>query len=95
MEIVIDVDALLRCSDSLSNVNYELQTNMNNIENLVLGLGSEWQGQTAKAYENNILIVKKQFEYLNKYIEEYTQVLKTIAAEYAETEKNITMRLEG
>lgn len=93
MNIKIDTDVLLRCSNTLLNVNFELQENMNKIENLILGLGNEWQGDAAKAYQSNILFVKKQFEYMNEFITDYAQNLKNVSDMYDQAEKDIIAKL--
>ncbi|MBQ8183849.1 MAG: WXG100 family type VII secretion target [Clostridia bacterium] len=93
MNITIDTDALLKCSNSLENVNFELKENMNRIEQLILGLGSEWQGDSGKMYQSKILFVKKQFEYMSNLIDEYTANIKTVSQNYDQVEKDIISKL--
>ncbi len=93
MNIKIDTDALYRCSSTLLNVNFELQDNMNKIENLILGLGNEWQGDAAKAYQSNILFVKKQFEYMSEFITDYATNIKSVSETFDQAEKDIISKL--
>lgn len=94
MHISIDTDELAKIVYNMETINRELSANMECIENLVLGLGFEWQGKAELAYEAKILYLKKQYGYLNEFINDYCMTIKGVINDYREVEKMIIKQLE-
>ena len=86
MNIFVDTELLKEKANSVMEVAYELNENMNRIENLVLNLGVEWHGKSEIAFTAKILFVKKQFEALNDFFMDYSETIKAIVNEYENTE---------
>ncbi len=89
-----DADQLKETADTMIRIADMLNTNMEHIESLVVNLGFEWQGQAAAAYTAKILIVKKQFEALYGFLTDSSEVIRLIADEYEENEKNLITQME-
>ncbi len=95
MKTQIDISRLNRYSEELYNINNQLDNNMQRIENLVLSLGSEWQGCAELAYVAKLLLVRKQFESLTDFINDYVYTLKSIAVDFEEVEKEIYNKIRS
>ena len=94
MKISIDVDEMINRANAIEKISEELQMNMRNIEQLILNLGFEWQGNAELAYTAKILYIKKQFVSMYDLINDYSIVLKTAANDYKEVETTIKNQLE-
>ncbi|MGN1419679.1 MAG: WXG100 family type VII secretion target [Acutalibacteraceae bacterium] len=94
LNIFVDTEQMKGKADAVLNVAYELNENMNRIENLVLNLGCEWQGESERAFAAKILFVRKQFEALYGFLVDYAEVIKCAANDYENTENQILSQME-
>ena len=65
---------------------YTLRSNMVRIEGLVQSLDCEWQGIAEKQYAQRIILVRSEFDALEKVLEQLTDQLDRISDEYEEHE---------
>lgn len=93
MNIFVDTELLKEKANSVMEVAYELNENMNRIENLILNLGTDWHGKSEVAFTAKILFVKKQFEALNDFFMDYSETIKAIVYEYENTETQLLSQM--
>ncbi|MCH5314361.1 MAG: WXG100 family type VII secretion target [Eubacterium sp.] len=95
MNIFVDTEELKEKANSITEVAFELNENMNMIENLILNLGVEWHGKAEIAFAAKILFVKKQFETLYDFIIDYSETIKSIVNDYEDTENQLLLQMEA
>lgn len=94
MKIYIDPEALKDTAGSLLTILSRLNENMDKIEKIVTDLGLEWQGQAEIVFTAKILFIRNQFKALSAFLTDYSEVIRLIAQEYEETEKQLTTKME-
>lgn len=95
MKISIDIDEMINKIDIIEKIADDLQTNMQNIEQLIMDLGFDWQGKAELAYTAKILYIKKQFNSMYDFIIDYSIALKGIVNDYKVLESTIENQLEA
>ena len=94
MSLYVETENLKKQADAMLDIAAEMRTNFTAIENLVLALGTQWQGKAELEYTAKILFVKKQFEALYNFLVDYAQVVHAAVEEYEEVEKIIITKME-
>ena len=95
MNILVDTEQLKEKANSIAEIAYELNENMNKIENLILNLGVEWHGKSEIAFTAKILFVKTQFEALYNFFIDCSETIKAVANEYDNTESQLLSQMEA
>ena len=94
MKVYIEIEELKRKADAMMEIASELNENMTRIENLVLNLGTQWQGRAELEFTAKLLFVKKQFDILNCFFIDYSQVIHSVVAEFEAVEEELLSKME-
>ena len=94
MNIYISPDELKRKANEIAVCASTMNENMIRIQNLILGLGVEWQGNAEKAFTAKLLFVKQQFDFLYDSFIDLSETITVIAGEYEETERQLLSKME-
>lgn len=82
MEIIVETGMLANSVNGIRQIQDELQKVMDDIEYLVLSVNGGWQGNAEKAYAGRIVYVKKEYDNIIAFFDEYSKLLSKFKDEY-------------
>lgn len=82
MELEVTYDVMADISSEIKSTLSELQKTMSAIENMILSLSGDWQGDAETACAANIIAVKKRFAILEKFISAIAEDVSLFAVKY-------------
>lgn len=91
--IVFDAEQMKQTSEQMLGNVQKMQENMKRIEQIVMDVRGDWQGEAEKAFEKKLLYVKAQFVPLQQFWKEYAVQIREQAELYAEHESEIRSKL--
>ncbi|MCM1244436.1 MAG: WXG100 family type VII secretion target [Roseburia sp.] len=91
--IVFDVEQMKQTSEHIFETFQEIQENMKRIEQIVMDVRGDWQGEAEKAFEKKLLYVKAQFAPVQQFWKEYAVQIREQAELYEEHESEIRSKL--
>ena len=94
MKVNVIPDKLQSSATDIIFYNNELRNQMEQIEMLILSLNGDWQGDAERAFAGRILYVKNQFDHIFQFFDDYAELLKKLAAEYEESDKEISSKIQ-
>lgn len=94
MKVNVVPDKLQSSATDIIFYNNELRNQMEQIEMLILSLNGDWQGDAERAFAGRILYVKNQFDHIYQFFDDYAELLKKLAAEYEENDKEISSKIQ-
>ena len=94
MKVNVIPDKLQSSATDIIFYNNELRNQMEQIEMLILSLNGDWQGDAERAFAGRILYVKNQFDHIYQFFDDYAELLKKLAAEYEENDKEISSKIQ-
>lgn len=93
MVVQVNTDQMISKGNEVKGIKNELRMNMEQIEQLVLGLSGEWQGEAERSFEQKILFVRKQFDSILSFFGEYADLLILFADSYDNLENEISAKI--
>lgn len=90
-----DVVSMEHCCDEMRQVVSVLRDNLQNMENLVMGIHGSWQGEAEQIYEAKIIYVRYRYIMLLEFFERYIEVLEKSADICTENEESIRLKLNN
>ncbi len=93
MKVSVNTEEMREKCYEIRNICNELNNNMNQIENTVLSLGSEWQGDSERAYTAKLIYVRQQFSGITKFLEDYAELMNTFSSQYEEHDKELSTKI--
>lgn len=90
MNIEVNLSRLYEVSNEVKNINASLQGTMDEIEQLVLSVRGDWQGEAELAFSEKIIYVKNQFSSISSFFDDYSDLLKSFAVGYEQQEADIS-----
>lgn len=92
-EIRVDEAMMLQKSNEITVLRNELAHNLKKIEELILSLQSDWQGDGEKAFAARILAVKAQYGDIMTFFDDYAKLLSTYAEGYERQENDLASKI--
>lgn len=93
MKVHVETSQLKSKSEAMRLIRDELQTNMEQIEALVLSVSGAWQGDAERAYASQILYVKKEFANVISFFNDYTTLIDSFADQYDEHDRELAAKI--
>lgn len=93
MKICTDPIEMRNKSNDIRSVRVDLQNIMDQIELLVLSVNGQWQGDAERAFASRILFVKKEFQNIASFYEDYAALLESFADQYDEYDRSLAAKI--
>ena len=93
MEISVNTQAMMDMAEKARILKGELHNEYQQIELLVLSVGTDWQGDAERAFASKIIYLKKHFEKLESFFEELSEFFEKISEQYEEVENAVINEL--
>lgn len=93
MNIQVETTQLLDKSNDIRLVKDNLAEIMEQIEQLILSVEGDWQGDAERTFSSKIVFVKKQFSNILSFFESYSYLLVSFADSYEQLEDDISFRI--
>ncbi len=93
MRICVDVAGIKDMKNDIQKISDDLRTYMEQVENVVLSIDGEWQGEAEKAYVARIVYVKSQFSTVIEFLEQYIKLLDDFSDQYEEHDKELAAKI--
>ncbi len=87
-ETIINSAVIRTQAETLSNLNVQFQSQVNQLRNLEASLNSSWDGDARRAFHNAFESDMVQMDNFYKAINTYVSALMNAAARYEEAERN-------
>lgn len=95
MKLVTDPDRMYAAGAGIRQLTDILHTNMDSIEYLVRMLDGDWQGDAARAYASKIVHVRREFQAMEQFFQEYSMVLMQIVGEHQRLEDELAAMIRN
>ena len=93
MKVQVEPFQLKSKSAAMRLIRDELQTNMEQIEALVLSVSGTWQGDAERAYASQILYIKKEFANVISFFNDYTTLIDSFADQYDANDRDLAAKI--
>lgn len=93
MQIHADTSQLAEKSGEIQTLTADLRHTMEQTEALVLSLNGPWQGDAERAFSERILYVKRQFDNIATFFDDYAALLKSFAQAYEQQEADLSSKI--
>lgn len=93
MNIQVETTQLLDKSNDIRLVKDNLAEIMEQIEQLILSVEGDWQGDAERTFSSKIVFVKKQFSNILSFFESYSYLLVSFADSYEQIEDTISSKI--
>ena len=93
MTISVDTEALHGRSGEIAAVSGELESCMQQIENVVLSIGSQWQGDAERAYTAKLLMLRQQYAGMTAFLNEYAALLTDFSERYEAYDRELSEKI--
>ena len=93
MKVSVNTEEMREKSCEIRSLCSELNNNMRQIENTILSIGSEWQGDAERAYTAKLIYIRQQYSSVTKFVEDYADMLEIISLQYEEHDKELSAKI--
>ena len=93
MVIYADTAEMREMSGELHQIRTELENYMNEIETVVLSIGTEWQGNAERAYTAQLIFLRRQFNGMIRFLEEYAGLLESFSSDYETYDRELSSKI--
>jgi uncharacterized protein YukE len=90
-----DVVRMKRCCNEMRQAVSKMQNTMQSLENLLMDIPGNWQGEAEQIYETKIIYVRYRYALLIDFFEHYIDILEKSAEFCSEKENDIFIRLSN
>ena len=80
-------EEMLKTADVIKKLNF-------NIEQLVFSTCDSWQGESEKAFAEQIITINGKFDILYAYVDKYASLLKQFANDYEDMDTSIANKIK-
>ena len=93
MNITVDTAEMKARSREMQSVGNDLLSYMDQVEQVVLSIGGEWQGEAERAYAARIVYIKEQFARMFDFLDSYGRLLDEFSTRYEEHDKELSAKI--
>lgn len=91
MQLLADADALQRSTDRIASIKSELEKELSMIEQAILSLDADWQGNAERVYASKIVYIKNEYKKLIQFYDGLITLIKNVSDRYSELEKSVLL----
>lgn len=95
MKLTINSDQVRNSGRDLKFFVNDLRANLNGIELLIAGLEGDWQGEAEREYASKIVYVRSEFNELEKFLLDLSEMMDRFADEYDEHEDSVSSKISA